>query len=253
MMSWCCTTSHASEACAAPTEKVTSPISEWADMRRWLFAPNQMSPKLHDLTGRRNNFDTWCKVVEDFSTRSLTHEPDTLPALEGIAQIMKKAPGCRYVYGLWEDDFQQGLSWRVRDHSRSPKDKPEPLDRWVVTTPSWSWASCPGAIIEFHQPGGSYLKQVLPLGVRWYTSDEKSHISTTANDGVLQLTGALKKVRMRVVGEDDGYVELDDLQTGKEVGFGFLDHPIDEVKRLLPSSTVLRPVSCLLTLSLGQG
>jgi hypothetical protein len=241
MMSWCCTTSLASEACAASSEESGS---DFAELRRWLFAPHLINSAPDIATGRRSLFDTWYAVVKNFSTRYLTYQSDTLPALEGIAQIMKDGHGYSYLYGLWEQDFQRGLCWKVCHRSQNVRDNPEVLKDWALTAPSWSWASCPTAAITFHEPGESYMKQALHMGIQYSTS-------ASAKQRVLQLTGALKKVGIQILREDSGYVELVDLQTRKKVGYGVLDNLPDQASSHSGSRPpMLRPVSCLLACAL---
>lgn len=94
--------------------------------------------------------DAWRRGVEDYSTRDLTVFTDKLPALSGLAAAIRdyKPANCRYLAGLWEDDFLMGLQWapridrhplkNVRTHTHTRYSK--------YIAPTWSWASVAGPI-----------------------------------------------------------------------------------------------------------
>lgn len=103
-----------------------------------------------DLSGQRFE-DAWYRAVEDYSRRDLTVFTDKLPALAGLAATIRdyKPANCRYIAGLWEDDFLKGLQWssetgrvvtwgygRTITNTRYPE----------YVAPTWSWASVAGPI-----------------------------------------------------------------------------------------------------------
>lgn len=59
---------------------------------------------------------SWREAIEDYSARHLTVFTDKLPALAGLAAAIRdyKPANCRYLAGLWEDDFLEGLQWSSR-------------------------------------------------------------------------------------------------------------------------------------------
>lgn len=103
----------------------------------------------------------WARLVEDYTSRSLTRETDKMPAIAGLAtKFMEhshaKAPGAKYLAGLWDykginpfggrayptSQLPLGLLWRrsTVEHMRSPA---------AYRAPSWSWASLDGPVSLF--------------------------------------------------------------------------------------------------------
>lgn len=86
--------------------------------------------------------DEWRRFVEKYTTRSLSEQSDSLPAIgamaQNYAQITKGKMG-RYCAGLWEKDLARQLLWF----------KPNPSNGTKVTRlkPSWTWSSLPGSIL----------------------------------------------------------------------------------------------------------
>jgi hypothetical protein len=113
-------------------------------------------PNLFKITGTnrllRSHFRMWYKLVELYSSRSLTISSDKLPAISGIAQLMHRGFRCEYGAGLWKEDLSKGLCWYVEAES-----EPGTNDRniSIVATqqnnyaPSWSWANTNNLRINF--------------------------------------------------------------------------------------------------------
>lgn len=115
-----------------------------------------------DPTILEGGLDThWARLVEDFTSRKLSHEMDKMPAIAGLAtKFMEhshaKAPGVKYLAGLWDykginpfgghayptSQLPLGLLWRRSDveYMRSPA---------AYRAPSWSWASLDGPVSLF--------------------------------------------------------------------------------------------------------
>jgi Heterokaryon incompatibility protein (HET) len=92
-------------------------------------------------------YNTWHKVVQDYSARTFTTITDRFPALSGLASEMQATHGGEYVAGMWRDDLLRSLLWR-RDlksmHStlmHAPHRRPS-----EYRAPSWSWAAIDQAI-----------------------------------------------------------------------------------------------------------
>lgn len=100
----------------------------------------------------------WARLVEDFTSRTLSRDMDKMPAIAGLAtKFMEhshaKAPGARYLAGLWDykginpfgghthptSQLPLGLLWRRSSvgHMRSPA---------TYRAPSWSWAALDGPV-----------------------------------------------------------------------------------------------------------
>ncbi|KAJ4291028.1 hypothetical protein N0V90_010225 [Kalmusia sp. IMI 367209] len=53
----------------------------------------------------------WKGIIEQFSQRDLTDITDKLPAISGLAQVINKSCGDKYLAGLWHSDVLQQLMW----------------------------------------------------------------------------------------------------------------------------------------------
>lgn len=81
-------------------------------------------------------FDTWRRLVEEFSRRHLTVASDKIPAIIGIAETLKDTFKCDVLAGLWRDNLLKELLWY---RSGLQIVHPE-LDAPTDYAPSWSWA-----------------------------------------------------------------------------------------------------------------
>lgn len=119
----------------------------------------RLDPKI-----RETSLDThWARLVEDFTSRNLSHEMDKMPAIAGLATKFMEhshatatAPDARYLAGLWgykgryplidhtypTSLIPLGLLWRRSgsDFMRSPA---------AYRAPSWSWAALDGPVNLF--------------------------------------------------------------------------------------------------------
>ena len=84
--------------------------------------------------------DKWWKIVEEYTSRSLTHEnEDKLVALSGVARRVAMYDHLKddeYLAGIWRHDLLSSLFWRLTSRGF-------PLHNGV---PSWSWASISGNV-----------------------------------------------------------------------------------------------------------
>ncbi|KXX77150.1 hypothetical protein MMYC01_207560 [Madurella mycetomatis] len=91
----------------------------------------------------RTDFDlanVWKLCVEELSRcDKLSSEADKLPAISGIAKVLKQGLKCHYLAGLWETNLVKQLLW-VSAH---PEGAVRPAS---YRAPSWSWASMDGFI-----------------------------------------------------------------------------------------------------------
>jgi hypothetical protein len=81
--------------------------------------------------------DLWVRVVEDFSSRTLTINSDKLPALSGLAQVYQEIWNDTYLAGLWQTQIWKHLLW----YAKTPKRESEYLG------PTWSWVSVDSPVI----------------------------------------------------------------------------------------------------------
>lgn len=115
-----------------------------------------------DPTIGESGLDThWARLVEDYTSRTLSREMDKMPAIAGLAtKFMEhshaKSTGAKYLAGLWDykginpfgghahptSQIPLGLLWRrsgIR-FMRSPA---------AYRAPSWSWAALDGRVTLF--------------------------------------------------------------------------------------------------------
>ncbi len=88
---------------------------------------------------RGSTSDQWYKVIEAYSTSSLTNPQDKLAAIAGIAKCVSVERGAKYAAGSFLSDMPEALLWRFDGG---------PLGRIVTPyrAPSWSWASREGKV-----------------------------------------------------------------------------------------------------------
>ncbi|KAF4457336.1 HET-domain-containing [Fusarium albosuccineum] len=89
----------------------------------------------------------WPFEIFKFTRRKLTYPTDRLAAVSGLAALVHKDVGGKYLCGHWERSMEDSLLWSS-DHGRLD---PTPVHRIHATpyAPSWSWASVDGPI-ELH-------------------------------------------------------------------------------------------------------
>jgi hypothetical protein len=106
-----------------------------------LFDGRNNSKEIDDVTKQRLS---WFELVDRYTKRSLTKQPDILPAFSGMARHIAESSSDEYAAGLWKSYFAHCLLWAsnwhvgsgFKHHSRSP----------TYLAPSWSWASIKGPI-----------------------------------------------------------------------------------------------------------
>ncbi|KAK2029232.1 HET-domain-containing protein, partial [Colletotrichum zoysiae] len=111
----------------------------------------QLRKQIGNTTEYGIDDEFWFRLVEEYTTRKLTVSTDKLPALAGVAALVKSF-GLRdgngsptYVAGLWREDIARGLIWGAKyDH---PDGRKAPRIDGRPRAPSWSWASVDGEVI----------------------------------------------------------------------------------------------------------
>ncbi|KAK8015800.1 Neutral/alkaline non-lysosomal ceramidase [Apiospora marii] len=87
--------------------------------------------------------DQWMAMVELYGIRELSYEADRLPALSGLASLIKRAlPLDTYLAGLWERDIHRQLFWNTSGTSYGNLDdlvSSFGLVDGLYIAPSWSW------------------------------------------------------------------------------------------------------------------
>ena len=84
---------------------------------------------------------SWYRIIQEYSTCTLSKEKDKLYAIQGIALLMQTFTADEYHSGLWLSWVHMGLLW-----SSTNRNAPRPSSK---RAPSWSWVSVDGPIQYF--------------------------------------------------------------------------------------------------------
>lgn len=92
-------------------------------------------------------YQHWQLFLAEYCHRDLTVATDKLPAIQSVAEEIKKVTGFEYLpfAGMWLHNLRSKLLWFVVGVT----DKSRPL-RWRA--PSWSWASVDGSLMFWQYP-----------------------------------------------------------------------------------------------------
>jgi hypothetical protein len=95
-------------------------------------------------------YETWYRVIEFYSTCSITKEEEMLTAIAGLAKKIEMALPDRYLAGLFQGDLHLGLLWQRDDQKDKEMQHYKRLGAWhsrsTWRAPSWSWASVKGPV-----------------------------------------------------------------------------------------------------------
>jgi hypothetical protein len=92
-----------------------------------------------DFFTLRQLYDTWHRIVAEYTRRELTFPADKLPAIAGLAAEFQKLTGDTYLAGLWQNNLAFELMWAT-----NPDTTLNHSSTWRA--PSWSWASVENAV-----------------------------------------------------------------------------------------------------------
>lgn len=84
--------------------------------------------------------DFWKVTVEDYTKLDLTKQSDKRMAIWGVAKRMRDTLDEDYVAGMWRDNLEEQLLWRVVDCNTTVRPKS------LTVNPTWSWMSVHGAV-----------------------------------------------------------------------------------------------------------
>lgn len=122
--------------------------------------------------------ENWHRVVEQYSSLSLTNQTDRLPALSGLAIRSSPVLG-EYLAGLWKHSIISDLLWRI---NKLEHDIVRPTE---YIAPSWSWASVTGPVSFWPEPDTRLIEGSLGESL-WYKA--RSELVKRANDSWLVAT-----------------------------------------------------------------
>jgi hypothetical protein len=163
-------------------------------MRPWdqaNCAPEPPGNMKIDFSSRSKHW--WWSIVEDYSSRNLTHADDRLAALSGVARRFGKHCNARYLAGLWSNDMPYSILWRpVRDAMTTRQHSNKRIGK-----PTWSWASVDSPITEYPR---SFLHDCECLVVNWQTRIEAATVDDfgTVKVATLELSVPLLKTQLQV-------------------------------------------------------
>jgi hypothetical protein len=174
----------------------------------------------NSLTGRQEEDEAWHwqHIVESYTSRCLTFDRDTLPALSGIAKLLQGRLHDRYLAGLWRRDIHKQLLWSRRPSTSSftaeefallqslPDDginqlylPYRPRRTAEYAAPSWSWASIRGAVwwSDKWLPRGRLVEGLAEvLEARCVSAAPANPLGSVAGGGYLVLRAPLAPVRL---------------------------------------------------------
>ncbi|EMD61141.1 hypothetical protein COCSADRAFT_192916 [Bipolaris sorokiniana ND90Pr] len=144
----------------------------------------------YDISDRdlSNRIFKWYNEIlhTHYSTRQLTYASDRLPAISGLAKLVRGSMNITYLAGLWKERLQFGLCWGVVNIV--PRST-------VNASPSWSWTSyetpvCwPMTVYESFPPALYYLDD---FDIELASSDRFGRV----NGGFLKITGLMCVVQV---------------------------------------------------------
>jgi hypothetical protein len=124
-----------------------------AESGRNTWAENHgLNISAHAISERDQALIFWCAQLSLYSKRALTYGRDKLPAISGLARVLARKIGSRYLAGLWEEDLPRGLAWEWQGDGTDSSALPS-----SYRAPSWSWASVDG---KFEYP---HIRALVPL------------------------------------------------------------------------------------------
>ncbi|KAF1959260.1 HET-domain-containing protein [Byssothecium circinans] len=136
-------------ACEALPSGLPSPMDSTARPdRRWRGRLQEQEEGGRPVAGANDDSidEFWRTAVRKYTKCALTKGSDKLVAMWGIAKLVRDAKGVEYAAGLWEQNLEDQLTWRVKECTL--RERPSDSKEWNLERdiPSWSWASMDGLI-----------------------------------------------------------------------------------------------------------
>ena len=144
----------------------------------------------------------WKITVMDYTQRGLTKNGDRLPALSGLAAAFHRATSATYAFGLWREDFLNGLLWLSEPDTRSTNCSKEEFDevRYVSRrhetyyAPSWSWASITGPVYLYTT---EILRSTVPKLRELHCVPATGNPYGPAREAWVKIVGPVAEIRLR--------------------------------------------------------
>jgi hypothetical protein len=131
-LSWRC--SYAEETETRCETQAAHPSNNTTDVEQ------KVEQKAEPNAQARKIYDSWEKIVENYSQRLLSQQSDKLPAIAGLARVAQEATQDTYVAGVWHRKASRSLLWM------HPQRKHEYVRKKEFQAPTWSWASVEGSV-----------------------------------------------------------------------------------------------------------
>jgi hypothetical protein len=142
----CCTTS----ACETHPSGLPLPLDRLAATdRHWRGRLNlnkgAPSRTLSGPVDNESSDDFWLSAIQYYTSCNLTNQGDKSVAIWSVAKILRDIFKENYAVGMWSNNLEEQLAWRVKDAGKSEK----PWD--LSSVPSWSWTNVKGSILPQHR------------------------------------------------------------------------------------------------------
>ena len=142
----------------------------------------------------------WCPLVQSYTRGALTRFSDKSVMISGIADDAHSSNGKRYAAGLWREDIERQLLWRVnQDRKDHPHSSTRPAHTYVA--PSWSWLSVDGEI-EFFTSGMQQVLHLKVIEVELAMSNESQF--GPLRGGYIRARGTLVYATWQTIGNGEG-------------------------------------------------
>jgi hypothetical protein len=116
--------------------------------RHWRGRLQEPEEHTEQLAGPSDSplLEFWRSAVSKYTKCALTNREDKTIAIWGIAKLVRDGLDDQYGLGLWEQNLEDQLTWRVAECTLN--DRPtDSKDKAVAQKfPSWSWASVDGRV-----------------------------------------------------------------------------------------------------------
>lgn len=178
-----------------------------------IWNPSMESSVIHRFIVREARYNTWHKMVQDYTARTFTRITDRFPALSGLVSEMQAAHGGEYAAGLWRDDLPRSLLWRRYPSKASPSNGPFTRPQ-EYRAPSWSWAAVDERVtydlvtvyrpqIDTASPMTAHIEDIS-------LTPEGSDVRGRLKDGCLNVRGRVKPYRpSNLFGDGDFHFDFD--------------------------------------------
>ncbi|KAL9115202.1 MAG: hypothetical protein Q9227_000996 [Pyrenula ochraceoflavens] len=149
--------------------------------------------------------DSWYAFIGVYSERYFSFWSDRLPALSGIAAGVQRRILQKYVAGIWEGSFAEGLSWMVvgdffPDFSSLPgatSTSSRESAKTRTNLPSWSWASARGAVV-FRLNSTLWHSNIRVES--WALSTDGANTSGQITNARLRIRGKFREISLSELG-----------------------------------------------------